>query len=79
MTKTFSVNEICAAKNDGWNLVKENIIAGKVRSVVMEKEGNAFEWLEEDQKIKQEHYKKLTNTEKRLYRDFQKRYARGLD
>lgn len=79
MERTFSKSEIESAKSSGWKVVHENIIAGKVRSALMEKEGNPLEWLEEDQRIKRERYSLLSAKEKRMYRDFEKRYARGME
>ena len=79
MQQTFSATEIEAAKADGWVLVKETVIAGKVRSALMAKGGNAYAWIEADAAAKRAEYRALSKTEKRLHMDRHKRYARGLD
>lgn len=79
MKQTFSISEAETAKAAGWMLVKENIIAGKVRSVVMEKEGNPFHWIEEDNRIRSARFANLSKHDQKIRRQREALRHRGFD
>lgn len=78
-TETFSATELETKLSEGWKLVERNIIAGKVRTVVMEKAGNKFEYIDGETKVKDIYIASLSKAERRRYFENAKLYARGLD
>lgn len=79
MTQTFSISEVADAKAAGWMVVKENVIAGKVRTVVMEKEGNPLAWLEEETRAKKERRAGYTKVQMRMAMNRDRLKNRGMD
>jgi len=79
MKQTFSYNDVEAAKKEGWIVIKENIIGGKIRTVLMEKEGDPYGWIDTRNKEREVEYNKLSKTEKRIRHERDMRYSRGLD
>ncbi len=70
--ETVSASEIETRTAAGWTLIQENIIAGKVRSAVMSKEGNATAWLTEHATVNAAARNNLTKTQRRIanHRDY---------
>lgn len=79
ITETVSATEIEKRRADGWQLIKENIIGGKVRSAVMQKAGDPLDWFFEEERIRQERLDRLTHLQRRIakHRDHLRR--RGYD
>ena len=79
ITETVSAEEIEAHRANGWRLVRTNVIAGKIRSAIMEKEGDPTAWLAEDARLRTERRKNLTRSQQRIasQRDVLRR--RGYD
>lgn len=67
IVETVSLRDLESKLSEGFVVVKENIIAGKVRTVVVAKEGNALQWLEDDNKARNERISAMSKTEKRIY------------
>lgn len=80
IVEIVSANEIAQRELNGWKLTgKQTIIAGKLRTAEMQKEGDKFAWIEEDNKIRQAAIDKMTKSEKFMYFRNCALYAKGLD
>lgn len=79
ITKTVSPIDLESKLAEGFTVVKENVIGGKVRSYVMEKEGDKFQWIEDENKAKREYIAAMGKAERRIYLNRSRLYTRGLD
>lgn len=78
-TSTFSATEFSSKFSEGWLLVKENVIGGKIRTVVMSKEGSKFAYIDGETAVKEAHINSLNKADKKRYFNHAALYARGLD
>lgn len=80
IVEIVSANEIAQRLQNEWTLTgKQTVIAGKLRTAEMQKEGNPMAWIEENNKIKQDAINKMNRTERRMYFQRSALYARGLE
>jgi hypothetical protein len=79
LTEIISPNELAAKLADGYKVVKENVIAGKVRTIEVQKEGNPMAWLEEDNNLRKEYVASMAKRERDIYFRNAALRHRGMD
>ena len=79
INQTFLPNEVEQKISEGWQIVKENIFGGAVRSVTMQREGNATAWVDEHAKNFNNAIVSMGRNQRRMLLDSDRLRRRGYD